>query len=279
MLPEYEKMLETIYRVVLRPGDVAIDIGAHTGRHTLPMAQATGPKGKVFAFEPLPSAYFELKTLVERHRSSSGMAQVITHNLALGEEEGEAQFIFVPDFPEYSGFKERVYHDDSLRRETIKVQVRRLDSFEADFGPARFIKIDAEGGELAILLGTARILAHSSPIVSFELGNDSLVNYPYSAADYFDFFADLGYSLFSIFGIPLLRDEFILAAEEQFFWDYIAIPGTSSWPFGHEHIRVLVNQLGESDVRAAESSAAAFRARKLRQVMLFMRRLSGFVGR
>jgi FkbM family methyltransferase len=279
MLPEYERMLETIYRAVLRPGDIAIDIGAHVGRHTLPMAQATGPKGKVIAFEPLPSAYSELTNLVRSSRSSSGMAQVITHNLALGVEEGESQFIFVPDFPEYSGFKKRTYHDDSLRIETIKVQVRQLDSFEADFGTARFIKIDAEGGELAILRGAAKVLANCSPIVSFEMGDDSLVNYSYSAADYFDFFADLGYSIFSIFGIPLLRDEFILAAEQQYFWDYIAIPGRGSWQFGHEHIRVLINQLGGGDSRPAESFMEALRARTPRRVITLLRRFSEFYGR
>jgi hypothetical protein len=73
-----------------------------------------------------------------------------------------------------------------------------------------------------------------------------LVNYPYTAADYFDFFAGRDYTLFSIFGIPLSREAFVSAAEKQFFWDYIAIPGEGIWPFGHEVIRVLVHQLGET---------------------------------
>jgi len=52
ILPDYELMLEQIYRAALRPGDIAVDIGAHEGRHTLPMARAVGPSGSVFAFEP-----------------------------------------------------------------------------------------------------------------------------------------------------------------------------------------------------------------------------------
>lgn len=249
MVPQYESMLEAVYRAALRPGDIAIDIGAHVGRHTLPIARAVGPAGKVFAFEPLPAAYAELRRKVENAQGSGGeLAAIITHNVALGEEEGEAKFVFVPDFPEYSGFRERTYHDDSLRRETIDVRVLRLDSYRAEFGTVRFVKIDAEGGELTILRGGVTLIGESVPIVSFELGNGSLTNYPYTAADYFDFFAELGYTLFSIFGIPLSRDEFISAADEQFFWDYIAVPGRSPWPFGHDHLRVLVGQLGEASV-------------------------------
>jgi hypothetical protein len=41
-------------RTFLRPGDVAIDIGAHTGDSTLPMALAVGSAGHVLALEPNP---------------------------------------------------------------------------------------------------------------------------------------------------------------------------------------------------------------------------------
>jgi len=253
MLPQYESMLEAVYRAALRPGDVAVDIGAHVGRHTVPMARAVGSAGRVFAFEPLPSVYAELRRTVENARTNErDLGAIVTHNLALGEQDGETEFVFVPEFPEYSGFRERTYHDDSLRRERIGVRVLRLDSYGADFGRVRFIKIDAEGGELMILRGGATLISQSAPIVSFELGNASLTNYPYTAADYFDFFANLGYTVFSIFGIPLSREHFISAAEEQFFWDYVAVPGRIPWPFGHDHIRLLIRQLGGANV-ATES--------------------------
>jgi FkbM family methyltransferase len=252
MIPNYEAMLECIYHSILSPGDKAIDVGAHVGRHTLPMAKAVGSAGKIFAFEPLPSIHKELSASLERIVSSDDMAYapVTTYNFALGEDNGESEFVFVPEFPEYSGFKERTYHSDSLQRETIHVQVRKLDSFEAEFGRVRYIKVDAEGGELAILRGAKAIITKSRPIVSFELGDDALINYAYSAADYFDFFADLDYQLHSIFGPILSRDEFIEAARSQYFWDYIAVPLGDTWRFGHDHIRLLVDQLRSCDNRA-----------------------------
>ena len=247
MIPDYENMLEAIYRVLLQNGDIAIDIGAHTGRHTFPMLEAVGTTGKVIAFEPLEFAYAELQRRAG-HDIDSHKSTLVAYNLALGEEEGAVQFVYTPDFPEYSGFKERIYHDDSIRKETIKVQVRRLDSYSATIGgKVRYIKVDAEGGELTILRGGLEIIKESLPVISFELGDSSLINYAYSSADYFEFFDSLGYNLFSIYGLPLSKNQFIAACSEQFYWDYIAIPNRGAWLFGHNHVKVLANQLNCSD--------------------------------
>ncbi|CAK8994979.1 unnamed protein product [Durusdinium trenchii] len=39
-------------QVLLRPGDVAIDVGANLGCYTVALAEAVGPRGHVIAFEP-----------------------------------------------------------------------------------------------------------------------------------------------------------------------------------------------------------------------------------
>ena len=45
----------------LNSGDIAIDIGAHTGDSVLPIGLALGPTGKVLAFEPNPYVFNVLK--------------------------------------------------------------------------------------------------------------------------------------------------------------------------------------------------------------------------
>lgn len=244
MLPSYEDMLEAFYRAALRPGDRVIDVGAHNGRHAFPCAAAVGPSGRVFGFEPLPIQHASLAARCKDEAASGKpMAPITLINCALGDQEGTTDFTVVTDFPEYSGFQQRRYHADDLRREVIQVQVRTLDSMRADFGKLRYIKIDAEGGELMILRGAAALIAEQRPIVSFELGDSSLVNYPYSSGDYFDFFAALGYRVFSIFGLELSREEFVRFSAMQFFWDYIAVPASEPWPGSHAPIRVMIAQL------------------------------------
>ena len=50
----FERIAQSFYTKVVRPGDTVIDGGAHMGRHAIPLAQLVGAEGKVLAFEPLP---------------------------------------------------------------------------------------------------------------------------------------------------------------------------------------------------------------------------------
>ena len=49
----------------LKPGQTAIDIGAHKGAYTYWMSKYVGKDGKVFAFEPQPKLYNQLNKLLE----------------------------------------------------------------------------------------------------------------------------------------------------------------------------------------------------------------------
>jgi FkbM family methyltransferase len=214
---DYEKMVEDLYIAVLRPGDIAVDCGAHQGRHTVPMARAVGSEGKVFAFEPLGPIFAKLKQALEGHPN------VLAENIALGETETVASFVYVPEFPEYSGFKERIYHDQNIARQVIEVKVRRLDEVVTTKN-LRYIKIDAEGGDLQILRGATGLIDKARPIITFEMGDNALINFDYGAADFFDFFAQRRYRLFSITGLPMNRAKLIENSAKQTFWDYVACP-------------------------------------------------------
>ncbi len=216
---DYERAVEEFYTSILRKGDFAVDCGAHAGRHTAPMQRLVGEQGHIFAFEPLPTAF---SSLVGKF---GGAGNVSLHKHALGSDAGTASFVFVPEFPEYSGFQERTYHDNDLRREKISVEVKRLDQIIPNEG-IRYIKIDAEGGDLLILRGAEGVIEKSRPYVTFELGDNSLMNYDYCAGDYFDFFAAKGYRLSNILGAELDRNAFVESSAAQKVWDYIAIPNS-----------------------------------------------------
>src|SRR5262245_64079544 len=49
----YETDEVEFVRTLLKPGDTAVDVGAHIGYFTMQMAAAVGPAGRVYAFEPL----------------------------------------------------------------------------------------------------------------------------------------------------------------------------------------------------------------------------------
>lgn len=221
MAPDYEQMLEAFYTGLLSPGDTCIDVGAHTGRHTFPMAHCVNPGGRILAFEPIPNVAAELREKLSASPDIGGMVKVI--QCALADVNGETGFTLVNSNPGYSGLLPRHY-DREEQTETIRVTLCRLDDFLTEIPTVRYIKIDCEGAELRVLRGANVLLERDRPIVSFECGDASLESYDYDAGDIFNFWSTLGYSVQSITRQTLDRARFVDACARQEYWDYIAFP-------------------------------------------------------
>jgi len=129
---------------------VWIDVGAHRGEHSMAAARQQ-PDLTVHAFEPLP-ALFDLL--------SQGPENFRVHAVAVGEQNGVAPFhvdrfeaassLLVMDETVRTGWKGG--HLLGQQRE-ILVPVTRLDSFmqHEGIGRVEFLKIDAQGADLAVL--------------------------------------------------------------------------------------------------------------------------------
>lgn len=218
-MSDYEAMLEQYYRSVLKAGDVCVDIGAHLGRHALPIARAIGRSGHVHAFEPLPAINARLRATA----AASGGAPITVYDCALGVERGTADFVSVAELPEYSGLKARVY-DSQVTTETIRIPIERLDDVLAATPRLDYIKVDAEGGEYGALRGGDALVRRFRPIITFEFGDNSLINYAHTSADMYDMLDGWGYRIEDIRRRPLGRAQFIDSSARQEVWDYIATP-------------------------------------------------------
>jgi FkbM family methyltransferase len=220
---DFEARVQRVYEAVLRPGDVAIDVGAHRGRHLIPMARCVAPIGRVLAFEPLPVCREYLAASFARDWPDLG-AIVTVHDCALGESSGRAEFVIARDAIGYSGLRERTY-DVPTSLERIPVDVRRLDEFALNLASLAYIKIDAEGGELHILRGAREAIEKFRPVVTFEFGASAIGQYGVTVLEMADFWIERGYHLVDILGRPLpTRDAFAESATLQQIWDYVALP-------------------------------------------------------
>jgi FkbM family methyltransferase len=139
-------------------GRTWIDVGAHLGEKTLGPAQ-DDPELRVYAFEPnLPIAL----SLVGR------LPNYVVLPMAVGEQEGSADF-YVNSFAAASSLLpfnpaglERWDGGELLHVEKrITVPVIRLDTFMdlAGIGEVEFLKIDAQGADLAVVRSAGRRLA------------------------------------------------------------------------------------------------------------------------
>jgi FkbM family methyltransferase len=216
-----ESLLESFYTKWLRPGDVCVDVGAHVGRHTLPMAAAVGPRGHVIAFEPIP---FAADALANSIRALPAPHCVDLRRNAVADEPGRTEFVVAVDRPEESGLRERVRYNGSTRLQRIAVDVATLDAAIPRDERICFVKIDVEGGEFGVLKGADDLLRRDFPLIAFEFGASVASAYGTSAQSLFDWLAQRGYVLFDLRGHRLSREAFCERSGLEMLWDYLAVP-------------------------------------------------------
>ncbi|HEY6065682.1 MAG TPA: FkbM family methyltransferase [Thermoanaerobaculia bacterium] len=221
---DFEGRVQRVYELLLSPGDVAVDVGAHVGRHLIPMALRVAPTGRVLGFEPLPSCREQLASTI--HREFPDLKPVVTlYGCALGESSGRAEFVVARDAMAYSGLKRRTY-DVPTTLDRIPVEVRRLDEFALELDGVRYMKVDVEGGELHALRGASETIARFRPVVTFEFGASAIDEYGITTFEMGDFWLERGYRIFDVLGRPLsTRETFADSARDQRVWDYVALPG------------------------------------------------------
>lgn len=134
-----------------------IDVGAHTGEF-LAQFVALAPDGHHTAVEALPHY---AAGLVERFPT------VTIHHCAVGNRAGRAVFHHAVDTPGWSGLESQPYPGGS-RVELLDVPLAKLDDLIPADQPVDFLKVDVEGGELAVFEGARRIMTRWQPVVLFE---------------------------------------------------------------------------------------------------------------
>lgn len=219
---DFEAALQSAYEAILRRGDVAIDVGAAVGRHTIPMARAVAPTGRVFACEPLALHRKILADRLTQHHPE--LEPLVTiYPYALSDHEAVGEFVVATDAPAYSGLRERIY-DVPTDLERIQVPIRAIDSLFLGLPSLAYVKIDVEGGEFDVCRGGAEVIRRFRPLVSFEFGANSCGGYHVTPMDMAQFWVEHGYTLYDIEGRRLDRDAFIRSATVQRVWDYVAVP-------------------------------------------------------
>jgi FkbM family methyltransferase len=179
----------------LQPGMTVLDIGAHHGFYTLLASKRLGPLGKVISFEPSPRERKRLRLHILLNRCKN----VTLETYALGDQEGESELYVVEDWA--SGCNSLRPPDVSARTTRFSVRVVRLDNWLANHKIDRvdFIKLDAEGGELAVLQGASHLLEQRPrPVILVEVQDVRTQAWGYRAKQIIDHLARMEYRWFGL---------------------------------------------------------------------------------
>ena len=198
--------------------ETIFDVGANVGQSTKTFA-AVFPNAAIHAFEPVAAVFDTLVANVGH------LPKVRAHNLALGRRAGQAWMTQKRASP-----SNRIVGAPSIfeRNKVANVPVVSGDAFSAEHGIERigFLKIDAEGHDLDVLIGFQRMLSESridlaEAEVGMHPGNPRHV--PFEAVK--AFLEPIGYRLLHIYdlaldtpfsGRPILRRANVVFASEKF---------------------------------------------------------------
>lgn len=207
---EYPRFLKNL----VRPGDVAIDIGANLGYYSRVISQLVGAGGRVYAVEPVKPVLSVLRRNLRR------CTNVEFVPFALGCEN--RSILMVNDSLRHAGYmgtgRNHISESDGNGASgddggmTFEVEMRRGSELFAGLERLDFIKCDIEGYETVVVAEMAPVIRKHLPVVLIESGgpNRRLI---------LKMFREWGYAGYVLTGGGL---ESVMRAPEK---DIVFIPG------------------------------------------------------
>jgi FkbM family methyltransferase len=152
--------------LLLRNGDVYVDVGAHFGFFSLYASHLVGISGTVIAIEAMPST----REFLEANLLSNG-ARVI--GVAASDSTGSATFVdygvIASSLNGFAGTTPRTKF--ATTGVDVPVECAKLDDLLGGLDSLRLIKIDAESSEFKVLLGSLNLIRRHKPAIAIELGD------------------------------------------------------------------------------------------------------------
>jgi FkbM family methyltransferase len=158
-------------RKYLSPGDVAIDIGAHTGDTAVPLALAVGKSGLVLALEPNSYVFPVLRANSELNLAKTSIMPLM---FAATPEDGEFEFEYSDSGFCNGGRHEGINKWKHTHAFKLSVAGKNLQTYLASELPAlvpriRFLKVDAEGYDYTVLSSLSELITKQRPFIRVEV--------------------------------------------------------------------------------------------------------------
>jgi FkbM family methyltransferase len=202
--------------------NVCLDIGANTGIFSVPLAKRR-PFVEIYGLEPHPQLFDRYCTNIRSNR----ITNLKPLNIAASDNNNILTF-FSQDLSKSDnwGLSSTVYAKSIGINNKISVKSTTCDQLKKDIFPNKkvdFVKIDVQGGELAVLKGMIEILYVDRPIVVFEHEDEFFENPGSIKLELKNLFDSVGYSVY-VLSKRFQKMYFPVKWESEISVDLIAIP-------------------------------------------------------
>jgi FkbM family methyltransferase len=147
-----------VFRQIVQPGHVVVEVGANFGAHTVFLAQQAGPSGLVLAFEPQRIVFQALCANI----ALNSLPNVVCQQQAVSSQSGSLKI------PMFDYTREGNFGGLSLGSFEFGEDVPVVTIDGLNLQRCNFIKIDVEGMEADVLRGAARTVEQFKPILYVE---------------------------------------------------------------------------------------------------------------
>jgi FkbM family methyltransferase len=147
-----------LFRKLVRPGMVVVDVGAYLGQFTLEAARLLKGNGKVYSFEPNPHCFIWLReNIILNQLNWNEVIEV--RQCALAEKNGRAFLQHCSDTLE-----PRVILAESGGESSVLVETMTLDEALRNEPHVDVVRIDVDGAEGLVVKGMERVITSNSSI-------------------------------------------------------------------------------------------------------------------
>lgn len=179
----FEPYTAALLNTLIKPGDVALDVGANIGCTALLLGQTVS---KVIAFEPGRRTF----AMLVRNIEQSGMTNIHAVNAGLGSKDAEFDLMFNPANRSGGVVLRGDAGKGQVGHERERIQILNGDDYirKSLIDRIDFIKIDVEGFEQDVVTGFSETISKHRPVVILELNHWCLNAFQRcSVPQYFDF--------------------------------------------------------------------------------------------
>ncbi len=217
-----------LFKKYINPGDLVIDVGAHSGDTTIPYALAAGPTGCVLGLEPNKYVYEVLKANANLNKSKTN---IIPLNFAATENDETLEFLYSDNGFCNGGNLSVIKNQNHKHSFKLKVTGKNLTNYvknnhSTKLSQFKLIKTDTEGYDLYVLKSIKELLIQYKPIIICEVLKK--LN-PQERQAQYDYLKDLGYDIYKysetddLKGVAIKREDLMNWDQYDFFCE---VPGS-----------------------------------------------------